>query len=448
MLLGAVAEGAPAPRVALVTHGASEAEREVLLTRLQAAGLNARLEELPFGPTLAPLLTARAAVALGYQEARRLFFDAKYPLAKKRVQAALLSAAGWEGDPQIARDLARLWLVAAQAGDEPAWARAAATCPTLELEEAQWSPEARQRLQRAVAGLGAREATLQLETTPAGAEMFVDGAPVGVSPLAVEVSRGPHAIFALYDGHLPASRVLGAEGAAPIGLSASSDGDGPGLVRLGLELGVAPSPDAANATARALRVDAVVLLDAQHLRLLVSGEGMPAKEIAIVASPRLAALRAAVEAATTWVSSQCALAHTPPEGASGGKPLRLAVDAGSCLETLRVVYRELGAAQWSRAEQRLTPNGALELPALRSSSAPWVLEYALEALTHQGWPVAAVGSERAPLRVPVSADLAPPPLPFYRRAWFWGVVGVLVAGGLATGLGFALAPNPGTNVNL
>jgi hypothetical protein len=62
-----------------------------------------------------------------------------------------------------------------------------------------------------------------------------------------------------------------------------------------------------------------------------------------------------------------------------------------------------------------------------------VLEYRLWGETAHGRVADALGSEAAPLRVPVEPDRAPPPPPrWYRKWWVWTLV-VAAAAGLAVG---------------
>jgi hypothetical protein len=116
-----------------------------------------------------------------------------------------------------------------------------------------------------------------------------------------------------------------------------------------------------------------------------------------------------------------------PARPRAGQPLAVQVAwPGGVAQQVALYHRVRGQALFSTvtaAEQG--GRFALTVPGL-DVQAPGI-EYYLVALDEAGAPVAAAGSLGAPL----SLDVAARPKPVWKRAWFWGVLGGVVAAGVA-----------------
>ncbi|MHB8878277.1 MAG: PEGA domain-containing protein [Myxococcaceae bacterium] len=439
-----------------MVRGLSEAEVELAKLRLEGASLEATFsapEALAVRGRFLELADARSGAARAWAAARDHFFGARFADARQVGEAARAAAAGHEGDPQVARTLARLDLLAAQCGDADGYRRAAAHSASLELDEAQWSPEVRAGFARAVAARAASTRTrLRVSTEPPGATVFADGELLGVTPLSADQPVGEHAVLLFRDGFLPVERAVLLEVNVEKGLDTALEPQRPselfGGLRLRLDLGGEPSEDELVAAARQLSADVFTVLDATapgKVRALAAGPGV-ARTAFERSGARLTALREVMDELRGYVATACAVAHQPPGSAKGGQPLPLTVTAGPCVETVKGAYRQAGKPGWSALElPRAEGPSALSLPALPSSDRPYTLEYHLWGETPARSRVDGAGSEKTPLRVPVEADRSPPSTPFYRTAWFWGVVGGAAAVSVVT---VAVWPGPGSVVRL
>lgn len=107
---------------------------------------------------------------------------------------------------QIDRDLAlRLELV--DASSRAAVAVAEATCELCGQEELRaFAADQATRLLGPLAGAALAAPRLQLDSFPAGATAAIDGRPVGVTPLVVEVPAGDRVVTLAYAGHVTQER--------------------------------------------------------------------------------------------------------------------------------------------------------------------------------------------------------------------------------------------------
>jgi tetratricopeptide (TPR) repeat protein len=180
----------------------------------------------------------------------------------------------------------------------------------------------------------------------------------------------------------------------------------------------------------------------------------PAHQLDRKTPPRL---RALLEETRAKIATQ---PHTPkpppgleavvptvyPQNPRADQSLRVDVPQPShSANALTLYYRSSNERSFARATLA-APSGdhyAVTLPAA-SVHAP-ALEYYLVLLDAQGAPIAGAGTLADPLRVMVS----PVPRPVYKRAWFWGVIGgVLAAGAVAAALGVTLAPHKPASVTI
>jgi hypothetical protein len=128
-----------------------------------------------------------------------------------------------------------------------------------------------------------------------------------------------------------------------------------------------------------------------------------------------------------------------PSSPRAGRPVALhVVYPGGVARKMTVYFRKSGDAQFAREMVDAAPSGTFEAtvpgPAVQAPS----LEYHVVLLDDAGASVAAAGSLGQPLSVAVTRAHEP----VYKRGWFWGVVvGVVAAGGLATGLALGLRSN-------
>lgn len=162
---------------------------------------------------------------------------------------------------------------------------------------------------------------------------------------------------------------------------------------------------------------------------------------------------------------RAALDHTPPGRATAGEPLDLEVrlgNVGSRVAAVVVFVRPRGAAAFDSVRlprSGVRFRGRIPVPAAAPDGA---LEYYVEARTATDVPIAGIGTDAAPLAVPVRPPVSltvvpppppvvppppPPPPPLYRRPWVWAgaAVAVLaVAGGVYL---LSSSPEPSANGN-
>jgi hypothetical protein len=137
------------------------------------------------------------------------------------TEAQLLASYGETGDATL---LLRIAEARRAAGDGPGAAEALERYLAV-APEAEDAARAKSELE----ALRAAPATLELRSTPEGAEVQLDGAPRGQTPLTVDVPPGAHALRLTLDGHEPTEDAL----VLPFGS------------RRALEYTLTPSPDAA-----------------------------------------------------------------------------------------------------------------------------------------------------------------------------------------------------------
>jgi hypothetical protein len=146
------------------------------------------------------------------EEATALGDTAQATRAYRQLIDHLLDALAAHGDVEPLTS-ARLALAGLYLGvGEAALARseldaAARVRPAAELDPRVWSPvviEAFDEARRRVAA--EPTATLSVTTTPAGAEVVIDGVPRGVTPTSVTLPRGPHLVQLARAGHTPVVR--------------------------------------------------------------------------------------------------------------------------------------------------------------------------------------------------------------------------------------------------
>jgi hypothetical protein len=379
-VLLASATAQAAPRVGVIALGTPP---EVARAEVAALGLEVKTIDIAAWPIWAPLAAEREQLAAAVTAARDAFIATRFSEARATVDKAE-RAAKFRGDPEVARRLAELAVLAALCGDRDGFVRAVAAHPALKLDASRWSPDARSGFERARAERDrAPKAQLQLPS----AVVFVDG--VRVSGTEIQVPAGRHHVFTLLPGKLPAAEIVEAPGR--VGVPSVDDSERLGVMRLIAEAGVAPSAPELEWLAEKLDLDAVLVAEPDSDRLRTA-----AREIA----------------------AACAIRHVPPERARAQKPLSLDVAAGRCVAQVHGRFR----AGQTELDLKSAPGAKLVVPPslLPASDRPYVLEYRLwgETLHH------ARTSESAAVRVLVESD----PIPrWYKKWWLWTLVGVGVA---------------------
>lgn len=137
---------------------------------------------------------------------------------------------------------------------------------------------------------------------------------------------------------------------------------------------------------------------------------------------------------------------TVPALGRAGQPISLRVaGAGHDAPMLTLYHRSAAAGAFSRIEAHRAPAGGYEVSVPGALVHAPTVEYYLVLLDSGGAPVAGAGSLADPVRIPISAA----PRPLYKKAWFWGTVGgVVAAGALAAVLGVTLTPAQPASVTL
>jgi hypothetical protein len=439
-----------APRVVVITADAQPAEMEIARAELEAAQLDGRVMtqlELPLAGAVALLDTARRDAAGALEKARAAFVRTDYAGCRQIADAL---PATWGGDPRVARGLAQLSLIAAQCGDKQGYERAAAREAHLELDPARWSPDVRAAYERAVTARdGGAHGMLFVGSEPAGAGIWLDGEPAGHTPVRLRTTAGEHAVLLLADGSVPVGRTIEVHAdklttlVAPLVPLAGNERLG--ALRLAVEAGEDPGGPTLADAARRLDADAVAVVRAtgpEIVRAVVAGPGVGWAAFE-QRGQRLGALRRVVADLGRHVRGECGLVHTPPERAHAGGTLELSAQAGACLAKVRAAHRLTGG-NWT-ADAAALANGTAHLQlTLPSSDHATVLEYFLAGETARGNVAAQAGTQTAPLRIPVDADV-PLGRPWYKKWWVWTLAGVAVAG---AGVAIYVATAPGTDARL
>ncbi len=180
----------------------------------------------------------------------------------------------------------------------------------------------------------------------------------------------------------------------------------------------------------------------------------PAHQLDRRLAPRL---RVLLEETRAKLATQ-AVAPPPPPGLKAvevvaqpavgreGTPLALRVaDPGRDAPMLTLYHRSGGARAYSRVEAHRLAAGGYALTVPGALIHPPSFEFYLVLLDGAGAPVAGAGSLADPVRLPVSAA----PRPVYRKAWFWGTIGgVVAAGALAAVLAVTLTPEKPASVTV
>lgn len=135
--------------------------------------------------------------------------------------------------------------------------------------------------------------------------------------------------------------------------------------------------------------------------------------------------------------------HRSPAQAERGSEVELSAtvdDAAGRVADLVLAYRQGTQAVFRRLTTTRNAEGAFVATIPGTDIAPPLVEYYFEALDAQGLPIAARGDVAAPLRIAVPA---PGGGNILEEWWFWTIVGVVVAGGIAAGVGIAVATSGG-----
>jgi len=125
-----------------------------------------------------------------------------------------------------------------------------------------------------------------------------------------------------------------------------------------------------------------------------------------------------------------------PPRPRAGQPLTVRVLlAGGLAHSMALYHRVAGQRQFSRVLVPATEGGHFAATIPGGNVQPPGVEYHVELLDDAGAAVAQAGS----LGQPASIDIAAPRKPVYRKGWFWGVMGgVVAAAAVATTLAFTL----------
>jgi hypothetical protein len=381
-----------APRVSLITLGGSA---EIARAEVESVGLAAvPLPIFPLAGRLAELAEQRKHLAQAVDDARQAFIATRFADARAIADRAERETK-FRGEPEVARRLAELSVMAALCGDKDGFARANAELATLKLDPAKWSPAAREGLERA-RGQQQKRARLVISNVPA----FVDGVAFSEGELAI----GKHQLLALGSDFFVDQTI---ELTADLTLTPSGDPASQpeqlALLRLRLEAGIAPSPEELALVSRVLDVETTLFADTSA-----------------------ADWREALRVRARAIVADCSLHHTPPERARAQKPLQLRVETGRCVAAVRGTFGAQGKTLSLEANV-VSGSATLQLPGdlLPMSDRPYVLDYRLSGVTFHR----ARTDETAPMRVLVES----PPLPrWYKKWWVWTLVGAAVTAVVVT----------------
>jgi hypothetical protein len=416
-----------APHVGvLATPGLTAAELEVTRAELRATGLEVDLVTLPPPEgAFREIAETRRDLEGALTDARAEFVATHYDNCAKLTARADERGRAWAGEPQVARLLAELALVAALCGDANGVTRAAAHFAALELDPRRWSPDVRERYARAVHALAALKLRpLSIALDPPDAELYIDGARTSASPAA---APGAHALYATRTGYSPVAANI--DGPIALRLERLTDGERVAAVRARLADGELPSIEELAFAAHRLGFDGLVALDGRaQVRAVVAGRDLDGAVVEATGS-RLAALREVAAKVGLRVRESCALVHSPPERIRAGQSLALVARGPRCLARIRGGFRTF--ADWRDHTAAFSDGIAtivLAADELPSSERPYVLQYYLRGESAIGSLIDGAGSPASPVRVLVDADRAPRPAArWYRKWWIWTLAGGAVA---------------------
>ncbi|MGF1466364.1 MAG: tetratricopeptide repeat protein [Sandaracinaceae bacterium] len=128
--------------------------------------------------------------------------------------------------------------------------------------------------------------------------------------------------------------------------------------------------------------------------------------------------------------------HRSPAQADAGEPVDLeasVVDPGLRVARLVLAYRQGTEAVFRRLDT--APDGEVRRATIPADDVlPPLVEYYFEAVDGRGLPIASRGDVAAPLRIAVPEATGGGVL---AQWWFWTIVGLVVAGGVATAVALA-----------
>ncbi len=135
--------------------------------------------------------------------------------------------------------------------------------------------------------------------------------------------------------------------------------------------------------------------------------------------------------------------HESPDTANPGETLELQVsieDPDLRVNSVILFYRVQGEEGFDQTPATMVSAGVFEAAIPGDAVGAPAAVYYIQAVSDGGDPLAALGTPRAPLRVPVSSGER---RSIARTWWFWTIVGVVVVGaGLGIGLGLGLQDDP------
>jgi hypothetical protein len=397
------------PRVALITIGEAELARaEVESAGLEVVPVDAAA--VPLGGRLAALAEERGRLGAALEEARGLFVATRFADARAVTDRAEKEAQ-FRGEPEVARRLAELAVMAALCGDKDGFGRAAAYHPQLKLDPARWSPDARAGYERA------QKRTADAHLSLDEGVIFVDGVRAAAE---LDLPPGRHEVFALLPGRFHAGESVEVSGRVhftPTTSPAGADEELP-LIALRLQAGDAPSDDELRRVSEHFAADA-----------------------ALVAEP-VADWRERLRKKAQALVADCSLRHQPPERARAQKPLTLSVSAGRCVLTVKGEFHA-GPRTWTADAPVAGGAARLEVAAdrLPASDRPYVLEYRLWGETPHHAAAGALGPNR------VLIESAPIPH-WYRKWWVWTLVGAAVTAAVVIPSVLATRGPPTTDVRI
>ena len=168
------------------------------------------------------------------------------------------------------------------------------------------------------------------------------------------------------------------------------------------------------------------------------------------ASPRIREVFDQVRA--DWDEDQCeerrggstaatvTMDHESPNAADPGDQLDIQVvieDPDGLVDAVVLHYRAAGEEGFNERPAAMTSPGTFDATIPSDAVAAPAAEYYVQAVNAEGEPLTALGTARAPLRVPVSGPGEGGSVA--RQWWFWTIIGVVVVGaGLGLGLGLGL----------
>lgn len=402
-------------------QAASEASLLAMVRSAEASFAALRLEEAARASASAEALVEGLAPSAQREQA-----FARLYLLKGRVELARKDARGFE----------------------TAVGRAAEVAVDVELDEAEYPPQVREAFFAARAKVRARPArTLRVQSSPADAEIEINGRLAGRTPASAELPPGRCFLSVARAGFKPHLAACPAQDSVAIALERATRGALRDQLRE--RLSADPSwflePVLLETLAAEEGARWIVALERDRgggLKALVysaAARALKPVEPSRYAEGEIEKLSAAV---AQLVAASERLAAKAVETATGVPAVEARAGDPDAVGAAAFVRRR-GEARYERLA--LAPQEAgrfvAQLPLALSSEGRWDLEFFVEAYGREGGLAGHLGEAALPLRYqrePLAASAAPPP--WTSRWYFWTGVGIVAAGAAAAGTYLALRP--------